>query len=294
MNPMPKHPIKLSVVAMLAFATFTSIAAAPEADHAPSGPTPDQAYQFLREGNHRFAIGQSDYPNTGPERRERVAAAQNPFAAVLSCADSRVPVELLFDRGIGDVFVVRVAGNVADGDEIGSIEYAAGHLNVPLAVVLGHSSCGAVKAVASGAEVHGSLPGLVDNIIPAVEWVKKNRPELQGEELVNAAIEANVWQSIDDLITNSEEVRTRLENRKLKVVGAVYDLVSGKVRWLGEHPYQDSIVTSARSEHAKQTSAAATASPTAAHPVPNEEAPPMQDAATVEAETMEAEHDPQH
>lgn len=210
-----------------------------------SGHSPDEALNLLREGNARFVGGGEQHLNASAARRAEVAAGQHPFAILLSCADSRVPVERLFDRGIGDLFVIRVAGNVSDTDEIGTIEYGVGHLHAPLVVVMGHSACGAVKAVAAGAEVHGSIPGLVDNIIPAVEWVKKNRPELRGDELVNAAIEANVWQSIDDLIARSEEVRTHLSRQKIKIVGAVYDLASGKVRWLGEHPYQERIILSA-------------------------------------------------
>lgn len=212
-------------------------------DAAANAPTPDQAWLMLREGNARFASGNVENPNSDAARRAEVAEGQHPFAVILSCSDSRVPTERLFDRGIGDLFVIRVAGNVSDTDEVGTIEYGAGHLNAPLVVVMGHTSCGAVKAVATGAEVHGSIPGLVDNIIPAVEWVRKNRPGLAGDELINASIEANVWRSIDDLFTESEEVRGLVQSNKLKVVGAVYDLASGKVRWLGEHPYQDRLLT---------------------------------------------------
>jgi carbonic anhydrase len=213
----------------------------------PGVPNADQALAMLREGNMRFVSGKVQRPNSDAARRAETASGQAPFAIVLSCADSRVPVELAFDRGVGDVFVIRVAGNVADTDEIGTIEYGVGHLHSPLVVVMGHSSCGAVNAVASGAEVHGSIPGLVDNIIPAVEWVKANRPELTGDALVTAAIEANVWQSIDDLLSESQEVRTAVESSGVKVVGAVYDLATGRVRFMGEHPYQAKIIQAARS-----------------------------------------------
>lgn len=233
----------VAVASLLALAVSPAPAGQDKHAPAPTGPTPDAAWLMLREGNARFASGRMENPNTDAARRQAVANGQNPFAIVLTCADSRVPAEILFDRGIGDIFTIRVAGNVSDTDEIGTIEYGAGHLHAPLAVVMGHSACGAVKAVASGAEVHGSIPGLVDNIIPAVEWVKKNRPGLTGDDLVTAAIEANVWQSIDDLFSKSEEVRRLVEANKLKVVGAVYDIASGKVRWLGEHPYQDRLLS---------------------------------------------------
>lgn len=226
-----------------------------------AGPTgtalsPDQALQNLRVGNARFYTGANTAPNLTPERiRETSEQGQFPFATVLSCADSRVPVEHLFDAGVGDLFVVRVAGNVADTDEIGTIEYGVGHLHTPLLVVMGHTGCGAVTAVVEGAEVHGAIPMLVDNIRPAAEWVKTNRPELSGKELVDAAIEANVWQAIDDTLTRSEAVRSLVKLGKLKIVGAVYDLATGKVRFMGEHPYQDRVMTAAET------------------PAPSEEAP---------------------
>ncbi|MFN9972998.1 MAG: carbonic anhydrase, partial [Phycisphaerae bacterium] len=110
---------------------------------------------------------------------------------MLGCADSRVPVERVFDQGIGDVFTVRVAGNVAKVDEIGSVEYAAGHMNVPLLVVLGHTKCGAVTAVVNNAKVGGSIPGLVSSIVPAVESARKLDPKATGEALIPLAIEAN-------------------------------------------------------------------------------------------------------
>lgn len=240
----------LKIVARRSFSTAAAlIVALAGASHAgapaASGPTPEQALGMLREGNGRFVAGTEQHLNSSAARRAEVAASQSPFAILLSCADSRVPVERVFDRGIGDLFVIRVAGNVSDTDEIGTIEYGVGHLHAPLVVVMGHTACGAVKAVASGAEVHGSIPGLVDNIIPAVEWVKKNRPELKGDDLINAAIEANVWQSIDDLISHSPEVREHLQQGKIDIVGAVYDLASGKVRFLGEHPYQEKLIASA-------------------------------------------------
>ncbi len=271
--------IRLVAAAGLVACAVSPMPAGQKAHSAPAnGPTPDQAWLMLREGNARYFNGKAEHPNADQSRRDEVAEGQNPFAVVLACADSRVPVERVFDRGIGDLFVVRVAGNVSDTDEVGTIEYGAGHLNSPLVVVMGHSACGAVKAVASGAEVHGSIPGLVDNIIPAVEWVRKNRPGLTGDELVSAAIEANVWQSIDDLFTKSEEVRGLVEANRLKVVGAVYDLASGRVRWLGEHPYQDQLLSAPAGldePHAENVPMPRSAAPAAA-PKPMPAAPTEQ------------------
>lgn len=209
------------------------------------GVTPDEALQKMKDGNARYMAGKSEHANQDEARRALTSTkGQHPFATVLSCSDSRVPVEILFDQGIGDVFVIRVAGNVCHVDEIGSAEYGVGHLATPLMVVLGHTKCGAVTAVATGAELHGSIPPLVENIRPAVEKVKKAHPELEGEALVAAAVETNVWQAIEDLLRGSPETRERVKEGRLKVVGAVYDLTSGKVRWLGNRPEQDRLPAS--------------------------------------------------
>lgn len=199
--------------------------------------TPNEAMHRLQEGNLRYTAEKSVHPNTDSARREAtVKDGQHPIASILSCSDSRVPVETVFDQGIGDIFVIRVAGNVCNVDEAGSIEYGADHLGTPLLIVLGHTQCGAVTAVATNAELHGNIVPLVAGIRPAVAKAQKEHPDLHGNALVPAAIEANIWQSIDDLFKNSPIVRARIKDGKLKVVGAEYDLETGKIRWLGEHP----------------------------------------------------------
>ncbi len=200
------------------------------------GVRPDEAMQRLKDGNGRFAAGKSSHPNITPARRQETTKdGQKPFVTVLSCSDSRVPPEAVFDQGVGDVFVVRVAGNVCDVDEAGSIEYGVDHLGTPLLVVLGHTHCGAVTAVVTSAEVHGNIPPLVGKIRPAAEKAAKAHAHLHGKDLVPSAIEANVWQVIDDLLKSSETVRTRAKAGKVKVVGGIYDLETGQVKWLGEH-----------------------------------------------------------
>lgn len=199
-----------------------------------AAPSANDVLAALKEGNARFTEGTATHPNQDAVRRTTVAGGQTPMASILSCSDSRVPVEVLFDQGLGDLFVVRVAGNVAATDEIGSIEYGVGHLNTPLLIVLGHTSCGAVKAVLEGAEVHGSIPKLVEPILPAATKAKASK--LSGAALVSTAVKFNVLTSIDDIFKNSEEVRRLVKAGKLSVVGAVYDLESGKVNWLGAHP----------------------------------------------------------
>ncbi len=206
----------------------------------------------LERGNADFTTGHAHHPHQDNARLLETAKGQKPQVTILSCSDSRVPAEILFDEGIGDVFSVRVAGNVADTDELGTIEYGVDHLGTPLLVVLGHTSCGAVTAVATGAVVHGHIPQLVDNIQAAVDRAKTKNPTLDPTALVGPAIVENVWQSIADIIQKSESVRARVEDGRVRVVGAVYHLDDGKVEWLGEHPTQRRLVAAgnaAPSEH---------------------------------------------
>lgn len=217
----------------------------------PACPAGDAVMQNLRDGNARFVAGASRHPNATTERRADTAQkGQHPVATVLGCSDSRVPLEVLFDQGIGDLFVVRVAGNVCDTDEIGSIEYGTGHLETPLLVVLGHTKCGAVTAVATNAEVHGLIPRLVDNIAPAVETTRTASPDLTGDHLVAAAIRANIWQSIEDLYARSATVQEAAKSGRVKVVGALYDIEGGQVEWLGSHPREGQLLAMpARNSH---------------------------------------------
>ncbi len=205
--------------------------------------SPDESLLRLQEGNARFVGGRSTHPNTNRSRiADTFLNGQHPFATVIACSDSRVPVERLFDQGVGDLFVIRVAGNVCATDEIGSIEYGVDHLGTPLMVVLGHSDCGAVTAVATEAELHGSIPSLVDNIQPAVAEARRLHPGLHGKELVPEAVKVNVWQSIDDLFKSSPATRKRVAEGKLRVVGAVYDISTGSVEWLGQHVEQSRLL----------------------------------------------------
>lgn len=217
-------------------------AVAPASAAAASAPGAAEALDMLKSGNARFAHQHARHPHLDEARRHETAAEQHPLATVLACSDSRVPVEEIFDEGIGDVFVIRVAGNVCDTDETGSIEYGVVHLNTPLVVVLGHTSCGAVTAVATGEIVHGSIPALVDNIVPAVAAARRAHPDLVGKQLVPAAIRANVFQSMADLLSHSEDIRDLVKQRKVIVLGAVYHVDSGEVEWLGPHPRQRALL----------------------------------------------------
>jgi len=238
-------PMFLSAL-LAAFVAASSWAAAPEA--APAGPTVDDALTLLKEGNARFVAGKAEHPNQDAARLTATASGQKPFATVLTCSDSRVSPELVFDRGIGELFVIRVAGNVTDVDEAGTIDYGVGHLGTPLIVVMGHAKCGAVTAVVKKADVHGDIARLVDNIAPAVDDARAANPALDMDALVAASIKANVFRSMRDLIARSREVRELVAAGKVRVVGAVYDLATGQVEWVGPHPAQAELMTAA--EHA--------------------------------------------
>lgn len=225
-----KYPILVTVLAV----ALSSVAVAAE----PGSETPaaQSALRRLQDGNHRYSEDAATHPRQGSTQREATANGQQPFAMVLSCADSRVPDEIVFDQGIGDLFVVRVAGNIADVNDTASLEFGAKHLGAPLLVVMGHSNCGAVKAAVDNAKFDNNLANLMVEIAPAVERTRREHPNLRGDDLLNAAIETNVWYSIETLFRRSAVLRDRARNGQLEVVGAVYDLVSGKVRWLGQHP----------------------------------------------------------
>ena len=205
--------------------------------------TPDAALTRLKEGNQRYVSGTGGRADSSRTRREETAAhGQRPFAAVLGCSDSRVPLEILLDQGVGDIFTVRVAGNVCNQDEIASIEYALAHLGVPLCVVMGHTQCGAVTAVAGGANLEGGLFNLTYNIRHALEKVKYASPGLSGAPLIEATIKENIWRSIEDLFSDSIVARQNVKQGALSVVGACYDIASGAVEWLGEHPAQNDLL----------------------------------------------------
>jgi carbonic anhydrase len=203
------------------------IAADPGNAHAGSGLTPDEALAKLMEGNQRFADRRRLHPNQDEVRLTEVAAGQAPFAAILSCADSRVVPEIAFDQGIGDLFVVRVAGNIAITEDIASEEYAVGVLGAPLLMVLGHERCGAVDAALKGGELPGVIESLVFAIRPAIQ---ASRGE-SGDRLTNA-VKANVRLQVQRL-KNSSVIASAVQEGKLKVVGAYYDLDTGKISLVG-------------------------------------------------------------
>lgn len=205
--------------------------------------TPDDVLDLLKQGNERFVKGEQKFENLDKARlHETSEHGQHPYATIIGCSDSRVPIEHVFDAGIGEIFVIRVAGNVVNTDEAGSIEYGVEHLHTPVLVVLGHSSCGAVTAVAKNAEVHGNIPKLVENIKPAVAKAHEHHGDEFSDELLADAIKNNAFQSIADLFKASHVTAELVKENKLKVVAAIYHLNTGKVEWLGEHPNQNNLI----------------------------------------------------
>lgn len=230
----------------LAIPASASEPGAVTAPRVPTGVSADEAMARLLDGNDRFRYDESTFPRYGAKRRgDTFEHGQKPFAAILACADSRSPVEAIFDQGVGDLFVVRVAGNIADLSEIATIEYGVEHLRVPLVVVLGHTKCGAVTAAAEGAAPHGHLERLIDHIAPAVASVKQREPGAAGSRLVRLAIRANVMQSMRDVLSQSQVVASAVKEARVRVVGGVYDLQTGAIEWLGSHPMQSELIESA-------------------------------------------------
>jgi carbonic anhydrase len=232
--------VMLIGIFLVGFLIFGNKSTSPFGPRFSAKPAPDQVLQMLKDGNERFSGGKSGFQTCDPARISLAGKSDQGFyayATVLSCSDSRVPVELIFDAGIMDLFVVRVAGNVADTDEIGSIEYGLAHVKTPVLVILGHTRCGAVTAVSQAVGGHGhklerNIPPLVDNIVPAVKRAMEQHQEVHGDAIVPFAIEENVWQAVEDLFMKSLAVRDLAKSGTVLVTGAIYDLGTGKVNWL--------------------------------------------------------------
>lgn len=236
------HRITRNVLVALSLFALTAVPALASDAHKAAKQSPDEAIALLKEGNGRFVAGKSAHPRTDAARLAQAGTedqGDHAYATVITCSDSRVPVELLFDAGVMDIFVIRVAGNVVDVDEAGSIEYGLAHVHTPVLVVLGHTQCGAVTAVTNAIQGHGhdlerNIPLLVDNIAPAVQRAMAMHPEAEGKAVIPHAIVENVWQGIEDLFMSSPASRDMVKSGKAKVVGAIYDVSTGGIEWLPE------------------------------------------------------------
>jgi carbonic anhydrase len=187
----------------------------------------DAALAKLMAGNQRYLRHQEQRPNQSLARRKELGAGQHPFAVILGCADSRVSPELLFDRGLGDLFVIRVAGNTVNDAVLGSVEYAVEHLGTKLVMVLGHEKCGAVSAAVEGGVAGGHIKALVEAILPAVE-ASRGEP---GDKIHNCVI-ANARRVAKQVRESEPTLKDEVEKHGVKVVAADYDLDSGKVKLL--------------------------------------------------------------
>ncbi len=216
--------------------------------------SPFNAINMLKEGNLRFVSTNKNPANQNKERRVMLAEyGQRPFAMILGCSDSRTPVEQIFDVGIGDLFVVRVAGFIADSDVTGTFEYGAKSLKIPLLVVLGHNSCDTITTAINNDKNVGNYSTLIEKIKPAVEKAEYLYGNKISPALIEEAVKQNIWLSMENLITSSSVLRNMIRNNKLKIVGANYNLDTGIVEWLGEHPRQAEFLSGSKSEAVKET-----------------------------------------
>lgn len=217
----------LAIPFLLGAAAALFVSRAPEAA-ANDAPTP---LARLVEGNERFVRGEPARLHQSFERRSEVARGQAPFAVIVGCADSRVPPELVFDQGLGDLFVVRCAGNVLGDAAIGSIEYAVEHLGCTLVVVLGHERCGAVDAVLGGATLPGHMAAFAPHVARVIPEAR-----VRGGDVLDEAVRLNAARIAADLRACPPILGELVHERKLEVVAARYDLDTGAVDWLGGAP----------------------------------------------------------
>jgi carbonic anhydrase len=219
------HVVRSLVVLSLVALSFPSRAREDD------GVAPAEARARLEAGNARYA-GSKVNPRHYRAERPQLAKGQAPYAMVLACADSRVPPEIVFDESLGKLFVVRLAGNVADADALGSLEYAAEHLGTRYLLVLGHASCGAVKAAVSGAGGSPNLTGLVKEIKPAIDAVREAMPKGPDNEVLAASVQENVRLQMKNVSERSPVLKEMIEKGKVGIAGGVYDLETGKVSFL--------------------------------------------------------------
>ena len=195
--------------------------------------SPNEALKKLLDGNERFAKDESIHPNRCHETKNALLRQQKPFAAVLSCSDSRVPIEIIFDAGLGDIFAVRTAGHVLSKEVMGSLEYAVKTLGVKLIMILGHENCGAIGAAISSYqtknydELSENLQSILNHIYPAIEKV-----ECDCEDFLNEAVKSNINFQVQDLLNKDEYIAHKLKSGEIALVGAIYSLATGRVEVL--------------------------------------------------------------
>jgi len=215
------------VSAIIAILILLSLANLSTGQNAGEKITADSVLAELKTGNKHHMAHRYQHPHETLDRQRQLVSGQHPHAEILSCSDSRVPPEIVFDQGLGDLFIIRVAGNVASDTEIGSLEYGAEHLHIPLLVVLGHESCGAVTAAVQGGPPEGHIAALVDLIKPAVEKTRG----MPGDPVANT-VRINVEMVVKQLRSSAPILSELVAHGKLRIVGAVYSIETGSVTWL--------------------------------------------------------------
>jgi carbonic anhydrase len=216
-----------SAVVSNSWGTQPAVAQPAQVEKKPQPVDPDAALQRLLAGNKRFVDGKRQNPNQSHLRLQETAVAQYPFASILGCADSRVPAEIVFDQGLGDLFVVRVAGNVASQTAIGSLEFSTAILGTQLIVVLGHSKCGAVQAAIKGDPLPGRIGIFVEEIKPSVELVRHKTGDMEKNAII-----ANAQYQAQQLRESSTILAGLIKEGKLKIIPGRYDLATGQVTLL--------------------------------------------------------------
>jgi carbonic anhydrase len=191
---------------------------------------PAEAISKLKEGNSRYTSGNLQHPGQTTERRTELAKTQHPFASIVSCSDSRVPPEIVFDQGLGDLFIVRVAGNVINDEGLGSIEYSVDHLGARLILVLGHQRCGAVDAARETIAAKGKAPGHIQSLVTAI----KPAVEATAKDDLETTIKANVKNVVKALRSSTPILKAEVDSGKIQVIGGYYSLDTGAVTILDE------------------------------------------------------------
>lgn len=203
------------------------------------GIPPDKALKILQDGNARFVEGKRLHPYEFLTRAQETAEqGQRPIATILSCSDSRVPLEIIFDQNLGDIFSIRVVGNICRDSQLGSIEFGVRHLGTRLCVVLGHTKCGAVTAACTGADLEENIQSLMLSIAPAIERAQTLTGKTGGDIIEVCCLE-NVFVQMETMFAKSDILRRAVYHGDLMLVGAVYDIESGVVTFLGPHPNND-------------------------------------------------------
>src|SRR5438105_4406310 len=215
-------------VTLLTAGQFTLVADPAHSDQPAVAPA--EAISKLKEGNGRYTSGNLQHPGQTTERRTELSKSQHPFAVIVSCSDSRVPPEIVFDQGLGDLFIVRVAGNVINDEGLGSIEYSVDHLGTRLILVLGHQSCGAVKAARETIAAKGKAPGHIQSLVTAI----KPAVEATAKDDLETTIKANVKHVVDTLRASTPILKAKVDSGDVKVIGGYYSLDTGAVTFLDE------------------------------------------------------------